>query len=378
MINSAWIIPLLVKQLNLKDNLLYEEHQRLKALFSVDRDTIVLLTPDGKINSALRCDGDSAVEVITEGMHVPNCVFNSEDDALAAETEEGTVVFLRAENTSVFGYVLLGKTNIGISAEDRNDQRIIRSFGNFIYHEFMGGIAQSVHEPILQIRDLEVSYSDDAKIVKGVSFDICKGEFTVLLGHSGCGKTSTVNVLGGMLKGSGGQVLFGDRDVMRMNKKELSEYRKNSVGFIFQHYNLIDNLTAGENIEMASTLVKDSMSAEEALSLVGLEHKKNQYPGEMSGGEKQRVSIARALAKRSKLLICDEPTGALDSKNANHIISLLQDLAKDMGIPVIAITHNPEYSVLADHYLYMSDGLITKDYWQPFPLRAAQLNSVAK
>ncbi len=163
-----------------------------------------------------------------------------------------------------------------------------------------------------------------------------------------------------------------------MNKKELSEYRKDSVGFVFQHYNLIDNLTAGENIEIASTLVKNSMSADEALALVGLEHKKHRYPGEMSGGEKQRVSIARALAKRSKLLICDEPTGALDSTNANHIISLLQNVAKDMGIPVITITHNPEYSVLADHYLYMNDGLIIEDYWQPFPLRGAQLKSTSK
>lgn len=378
MIDSAWIVPLLVKQLNLKDNLLYEEHRRLKELFGADRDTIVLLTPDGKIDSALRCDGDSAVEVTTEGMKVPDCLSGFETDELTTETEEGTVVILRAENTSAFGYVLLEKAKISISEEDRNAQRIIRSFGNFIYYEFMGSIVQSVHEPALQVRDLEVSYSNNAKIVKGVSFDICKGEFTVLLGHSGCGKTSTVNVLGGMLKGSGGQVLFGNKDVTRMNKKELSEYRRDSVGFIFQHYNLIDNLTAGENIEIASTLVKNSMSVDEALALVGLEHKKNRYPGEMSGGEKQRVSIARALAKKSKLLICDEPTGALDSMNANHVISLLQNVAKDTGIPVITITHNPEYSVLADHYLYMSDGLITKDYWQPFPLRGAQLNAAVK
>lgn len=378
MIKSAWIVPLLIKQLNRKDNLLCEEHRKFTALFGADRDTIVLLTPDGEINSAIRCGVDGAVEVAAEGMKVPDRVFVPEADDLTVETEEGTAVLLRAENTSVFGYVLLGKAKRGISAEDRGAQRIIRSFGNFIYHEFMGSIIQSVHEPVLKVRDLEVSYSDNAKAVNGVSFDICKGELTVLLGHSGSGKTSTVNVLGGMLKGAGGQVLFGDRDVLRMNKKELSEYRRDSVGFVFQNYNLIDNLTAGENIEIASKLVKDSMSADEALALVRLDHYKNKYPGEMSGGEKQRVSIARALAKKSKLLICDEPTGALDSTNANHLISLLQKLAKDTGTPVITITHNPEYSVLADHYLYMSDGSITKDYWQPFPLRAAQLKTAAE
>lgn len=378
MLSSTWIVPLLVKELNLKDNLLYEEHRRLKELFNADRDVIVLLTPEGEVSAAIRCDGDSAVEITIDGIKMPEHLLGHKDDDPILETEKATMVFLQSENSSVFGYVLFATTKRGVSAEDRNVQRVIRSFGNFIYHEFMGSIIQSVHEPVFQVRNLEVNYSNNAKVVKGVSFDICKDEFTVLLGSSGCGKTTTVNVLGGMLKATAGQVLFGGKDVIRMNKKELSDYRRDSVGFIFQQYNLIDNLTAGENIEIASSLVKNSMSAKEALSLVGLEHKKNKYPGEMSGGEKQRVSIARALAKRSKLLICDEPTGALDSVNAQNIISLLQGVAKDTGIPVITITHNPEYSVLADHYLYMSDGLITQDYWQPFPLRAEQLKNKAR
>ena len=372
MIDSVWIVPVLIKLLSLKDNILYETHRRFKEIFHAEMDYIILLSPDGDIDTALWCKDDSVVEISHHSMKIPQCVTNGSGDIIY-HTVEGTVVLLKTDKTNVFGYILFPGLNCPVAVDDQAAIKAADSLSVCIYAETMGGIIQSVHKPVLKVRNLEVSYPNNSRVVKGISFDICKDEFTVLLGRSGCGKSSTVNVIGGMLKASGGHVYYGDRDITMMNERELSDYRLNTVGFIFQHYNLIDNLTAGENIELASSLAKDSLSVDEALSLVGLEHKKNRYPGEMSGGEKQRVSIARALAKKSKLLICDEPTGALDSANANHVIALLQDIAKNEGVAVITITHNPEYSVLADHYLYMKDGLITKDYLQPFPLQAEQL-----
>ena len=371
MINSVWIVPVLIKLLSLKDNILYEEHRRLKEIFHAEKDHIILLSPDEDIDTAIWCKDDNIVEINPRSIKIPQCV-TQESENIIYQTEEGTVVLLKTHRTRVFGYILFPGLKCPVAADDQAAIMAAESLSVCIYAETMGSLIQSVHEPVLKVRNLEVTYPNNSRVVKGISFDICKDEFTVLLGSSGCGKSTTVNVIGGMLKASGGHVYFGDRDITTMNEHELSDYRMNTVGFVFQHYNLIDNLTAGENIELASSLVRDSLSVDEALSLVGLEDKKNRYPGEMSGGEKQRVSIARALAKRSKLLICDEPTGALDSVNANHVIALLQSIAKNQGVAVLTITHNPEYAVFADHYLYMKDGLITKDYLKPFPLQTIQ------
>ena len=370
MMDSAWIVPLLVKQLSVKDNIIYEGHRRLKEYFQAERDCIILLSPDGDIDAAIRCDGDNAVEISTRGMKVPDCIGTSAGDDIIYQLGEGTAVLLKTDKTRVFGYVLFPGLDCPVSRDDHDAVTAAKSLGSIIYCEVMGSIVQSVHDPVLRVRDLEVTYPNNSRVVKGISFDICRDEFTVLLGSSGCGKSTTVNVLGGMLKASAGHVYFGDRDVTAMSERELSEYRMNTIGFVFQNYNLIDNLTAGENIELAASLVRDSLSVDEALALVGLEDKRDRYPGEMSGGEKQRVSIARALAKKSRLLICDEPTGALDSANAINVISLLQNISKNEGVPVITITHNPDYSVLADHYLYMRDGQIIRDFYQPFPLQA--------
>ena len=375
MMDSVWIVPVLVKLLSLKDNILFEEHRRLKEIFHAGKDYIVLLSPDDTIDTVIWCSDDNVVEISSRGMKIPQCVTGGSGDIIY-QTEEGTVVLLKTQKTRVFGYLLFPDLKCPVAADDQAAIKAADSLSVCIYAEAMGSLIQSVHEPVLKVRDLEVTYSHNFKVIKGISFDVCRDEFTVLLGSSGCGKSTTVNVIGGMLKASGGHVYFDDRDVTAMNERELSDYRMNTVGFVFQNYNLIDNLTAGENIELASSLVKDPLSVDEALSLVGLEDKKNRYPGEMSGGEKQRVSIARALAKKSRLLICDEPTGALDSVNANHVITLLQRIAKNHGVTVITITHNPEYAVFADHFLYMKDGLITKDYLQPFPLQTAQLADI--
>ncbi len=204
-----------------------------------------------------------------------------------------------------------------------------------------------------QVGDQEVKALDD------VSFSIEKGKFTVILGPSGSGKSTMLNLLGGMDRATQGNFLFDEKEVTALNDKELSDYRKNIVGFVFQFYNLIPSLTAIENISIAAQLTGHTAESETFLDKVGLSHRKNNFPNQLSGGEMQRVSIARALAKRPKLLLCDEPTGALDSKTGQKIIELLQEASKDKDVAVVMVTHNAEFKKLADTIINLKDGKVS-------------------
>ncbi|QMS95989.1 ABC transporter ATP-binding protein [Streptococcus equinus] len=205
---------------------------------------------------------------------------------------------------------------------------------------------------IYQVGDQEVKALDD------VSFSIEKGKFTIILGPSGSGKSTMLNLLGGMDQATSGSFLFEDTDVTRLNDKELSKYRKDVVGFVFQFYNLVPSLTALENISIAAHLTKNEKQAELFLEKVGLSHRKNNFPNQLSGGEMQRVSIARALAKKPKLLLCDEPTGALDSKTGQKIIELLKETSAGKDVAVVVVTHNAEFEKYADKVIYLKDGKI--------------------
>lgn len=205
---------------------------------------------------------------------------------------------------------------------------------------------------IYQVGDQEVKALDD------VSFSIEKGKFTIILGPSGSGKSTMLNLLGGMDQATSGSFLFEDTDVTRLNDKELSKYRKDVVGFVFQFYNLVPSLTALENISIAAHLTKNEKQAELFLEKVGLFHRKNNFPNQLSGGEMQRVSIARALAKKPKLLLCDEPTGALDSKTGQKIIELLKETSAGKDVAVVMVTHNAEFEKYADKVIYLKDGKI--------------------
>ncbi|SER23180.1 ABC transporter ATP-binding protein [Streptococcus gallolyticus] len=205
---------------------------------------------------------------------------------------------------------------------------------------------------IYQVGDQEVKALDD------VSFSIEKGKFTIILGPSGSGKSTMLNLLGGMDQATSGCFLFEDTDVTRLNDKELSKYRKDVVGFVFQFYNLVPSLTALENISIAAQLTKNAKQSEQYLEKVGLSHRKNNFPNQLSGGEMQRVSIARALAKKPKLLLCDEPTGALDSKTGQKIIELLKETSKNKDVAVVMVTHNAEFEKYADKVIYLKDGKI--------------------
>ena len=191
-----------------------------------------------------------------------------------------------------------------------------------------------------------------------VSFEIEKGELVVIVGPSGAGKTTLLNILGGMDTLTSGQVVLDGTEVSGMNKKQLTQYRRENVGFVFQFYNLIGNLTALENVELAAQICSDPMDAADTLRHVGLGDRLNNFPAQLSGGEQQRVAIARALAKNPKLLLCDEPTGALDYNTGKAILKLLQDTSRSTGMTVIIITHNKALCAMADRVIRVKSGTI--------------------
>jgi putative ABC transport system ATP-binding protein len=189
-----------------------------------------------------------------------------------------------------------------------------------------------------------------------VSFEIEKGEFAVILGPSGAGKTTVLNILGGMDRPSSGKVLVDGQDVAQFSQRRLTQYRRDDIGFVFQFYNLVQNLTALENVELALQICKDPLDAAEVLREVGLDQRAGNFPARLSGGEQQRVSIARALAKNPKLLLCDEPTGALDYQTGKAILKLLQDTCRSRGMTVVVITHNSAIAPMADRIIEIKNG----------------------
>ena len=192
----------------------------------------------------------------------------------------------------------------------------------------------------------------------GVSFEIEKGEFAVIVGASGAGKTTVLNILGGMDTCDEGQVIVDGTDIARFSEKQLIDYRRYDIGFVFQFYNLMANLTVRENVELASQICRDALSTEKVIAQVGLSERIRNFPSQLSGGEQQRVSIARALAKNPKLLLCDEPTGALDYVTGKQILKLLQDMCRREGMTVIVITHNQAITPMADRVITMKSGKI--------------------
>ena len=194
----------------------------------------------------------------------------------------------------------------------------------------------------------------------GIDFTINEGEFVIIVGPSGAGKTTVLNILGGMDTATEGSVLVAGADIAAYKEKQLTKYRRDEIGFVFQFYNLVQNLTAKENVELASQICKDPLDAEQVLLEVGLDERINNFPAQLSGGEQQRVAIARALAKNPKLLLCDEPTGALDYMTGKSILKLLQDTCKERNMTVIVITHNSALTPMADRVIKIKNGKVTQ------------------
>ncbi len=205
------------------------------------------------------------------------------------------------------------------------------------------------------------------RAVDEISFDIKKGEFAIIVGPSGAGKTTVLNMLGGMDICNSGDIYVDDVEVSKMNTKQLTKYRRYDIGFVFQFYNLVQNLTALENVELAAQICKDPLSPQEVLEHVGLEKRQKNFPAQLSGGEQQRVAIARALAKNPKLLLCDEPTGALDYVTGKQILKLLQDTCRMKEMTVIVITHNTALCPMADHVIHIKNGKVDKEEFNQHP-----------
>ena len=215
---------------------------------------------------------------------------------------------------------------------------------------------------IYQMGEVEI------RAVDNISFSIEKGEFVVIVGPSGAGKTTILNILGGMDSVSGGSVLVDGEDIAQFRDKELTRYRRDDIGFVFQFYNLVQNLTAKENVELAVEICRDPVDPLSVLKEVGLADRADNFPAQLSGGEQQRVSIARALAKNPKLLLCDEPTGALDYQTGKQILKLLQDTCRNKGMTVILITHNSAITPMADHIIEIRSGGVSRNYYNESPV----------
>lgn len=206
-------------------------------------------------------------------------------------------------------------------------------------------------------REYHVS-GNSIKAVDGISFGIKKGSVNVVLGQSGAGKTTVLNLLGGMDSPTKGRIVVDNQEISTMTDYELTTYRRNKIGFVFQFYNLVPNLTVLENVQLAKEICSDSLDSKEMLTKVGLQYRMDNFPSQISGGEQQRVSIARALAKNPQIVLCDEPTGALDSVTGRMILKLIQDVAHDMGKTIIIVTHNVLIAEMADTVIHMKDGKI--------------------
>ena len=199
----------------------------------------------------------------------------------------------------------------------------------------------------------------EIRAVDNISFEISKGEFVVVVGPSGAGKTTVLNILGGMDTATEGDVYVDGSNIAEYNSHQLTAYRRDDIGFVFQFYNLVPNLTALENVELAMQICKNPLDAKKVLCEVGLEDRMGNFPAQLSGGEQQRVSIARALAKNPKLLLCDEPTGALDYQTGKAILKLLQDMCSEKGMTVIVITHNSALTPMADRVIHIKNGTVS-------------------
>jgi len=239
------------------------------------------------------------------------------------------------------------------------------------------GVVVSASTPLIRMEHVVKDFAFGEVTVRAlddVSLDIRRGEMLVIAGPSGSGKSTILNIVGGLDSVTGGEVWLDDQKLDQFSARQLTQYRRDTVGFVFQFYNLVPNLTARENVMVSTELSDDPMDVEEALCLVGLEDRIDHFPSQMSGGEQQRVSIARAMAKNPELLLCDEPTGALDFATGKHVLSLLSDLKNRLGKTIVIITHNGAIAQTADRVIRLRSGQIVETHINPYPISPEEIS----
>ena len=374
MLKSVWLSHLIVSSMNEIGSVLSSYYSHLKNLAMAEKSMMLLTEPDGGGWTYFLFLPESACITPAPGINADESIIAKVMSSKVPEYTQGKLYCpLYFENIASFGALVFDSP---VKDAGKELVEALIAFSSVLYSESMGSIVKSFHKTVMRAENVCVDYPHGKmihRVVKNVNLEIYEKEFTVIVGASGSGKSSLLNVLGGMLTAAEGTVWWKDRAITGMTEKERTAYRGNTVGFVFQRYNLISDLTAEENINIAASLVDSPLSAAQVLDMVGLKNKAKSYPSQLSGGEQQRVCIARALVKRAELLLCDEPTGALDTENAMQIITILKSIAKEQGIPVVVITHNPNLVVLADHCITISNGMVADDRLQPFSLPARDL-----
>jgi len=230
--------------------------------------------------------------------------------------------------------------------------------------------------PYIDVQQMSREFKNGDQVTvanKDISFEVARGDVVVILGPSGAGKSTLLNILGGMDSPTSGKVLIDGADIAQMNTRQLTTYRRQAVGFVFQFYNLVPNLTARENVELASQITKDARDVDETLALVGLMKRAGNFPAQLSGGEQQRVAIARAVAKNPKLLLCDEPTGALDYQTGKQVLQVIQDAAQQTQTTVIIVTHNSEIAKLGNQVIRINDAQVQSVVYNEHPTPLAEI-----
>jgi len=230
--------------------------------------------------------------------------------------------------------------------------------------------------PYIDVQQMSREFKNGDQITvanKDISFEVARGDVVVILGPSGAGKSTLLNILGGMDSPTSGKVLIDGADIAQLTARQLTTYRRQAVGFIFQFYNLVPNLTARENVELASQITKDARDVDKTLALVGLTKRAANFPAQLSGGEQQRVAIARAVAKNPKLLLCDEPTGALDYQTGKQVLQVIQDAAKETQTTVIIVTHNSEIAKLGDQVIRINDAQVQSVVYNEHPTPLSEI-----
>ncbi|MCQ2776521.1 MAG: ABC transporter ATP-binding protein [Bacilli bacterium] len=376
MLKSVWLSELIVDSFKRDPSLISLSYKKVSSLIDSQESYLVLLEPWSVEKTYIVLDNNQTRVIDELPIQINTEIMLKVINEKQIKIDEKTLYLpLFLEKTLCFG-MLVFKADSRIRKVD-SILAAAKTFSFILYNEANSTIIDSTHKTVIKTENLCVNYSNGKtvnKALQDVNLEIKENEFTLIIGSSGSGKSTLLNAIGGMLKPTNGDIYYKDKNISKMNDNSRSDYRKDIVGFIFQQYNLLSDLTVKENIELASSLVKDSFKVEEVLKMVGLENKVNSFPNELSGGEQQRVCIARALVKKPKILLCDEPTGALDTENAKVVIKILKDISIEQKLPVVVITHNPSLVVLADRCITIKNGRIEDDIYQPFALSADYLD----